>query len=697
MRQAIAERTEAGRCLAVRSLIAALALALVLLVPALHAQDDIHHDAWVSVDQAARRGLNEASGTELDYSTSHGGRHAEYGGWVYEARGGGYGYTTPITSGNLDTIRQSTRDLAEPSAETDAGTSEPTLITGERVVAFYHIHPPHPDYDSEHFSIEDLHFAENHGVPIYVRTPRGEYRKYDPAKHEPETYDPDHDDDSVEPYKGDDEARVAKASGEPHLDTHDGSFTNFQAAGEFLAVRTDGGDLTIMLRLEPYLNLDSVSVVTGVAVAFGGARVGVYAQPPYVLVNGKVIDPDDVDGMIIPGGTTLAKDGDDVTIRTPAGDRILARNRFHERLDTEYLLAEDRQGSVSGLLGDFDGTSGNDFVTRSGEPVDVGTPEIPNYHGLYEVWGPSWRIGDSESIFDYVHGKTAAEYQIVDFPRSRMSYADLERDASFDAASARCRDIGVAQPTALKRCVFDVVVTGDNRFAETYRDEMALGYASAVASARGVTISGKIAVPGAVTRQRVVVREAGQRLFLAQESFAAALDLVNVGLFDRDGRAVIAKCFGCGDVGLFTVSAPGVYYLRAGTPRDTETGEFAVKLWYVPPPDEFQIDTNASIGPGQPGPGAGQIERPGAADEYTFRLDGPAEIGVHVLQFDAALDLVNWQIIDSNGDRAAGKCLGCGGEERVSLERAGVYRLRVGTIDREAGTGNYRLALSITE
>ena len=67
---------------------------------------------------------------------------------------------------------------------------------------------------------------------------------------------------------------------------------------------------------------------------------------------------------------------------------------------------------------------------------------------------------------------------------------------------------------------------------------------------------------------------------------------------------------------------------------------------------------------------------------------------VRVEQFDRALDLVTWQILDSDNQRMVQKCFGCGGEEDVTLDKAGEYLLHLGTRDRERGIGAYEISLS---
>ena len=482
--------------------ITVVASLLFLLVPDAVAQEGYErNDAWSTRDQAARRGLTDASNASREHQGS--GRGAvEYGGWIYETHDGGYGYTSPYTSHDQDTISGlGDGVIANPPGSSSDQSYEPRLPTGERIVGVYHNHPNYGTHDTEHFSGPDLNFAELYNIPIYLITPQNDYIKYDPDLHDPADFDFAHDNDEVESYVDDDESRVAHAEGEPHLGTHDGRTFDFQAAGEFIAIQSDEDDLTVMLRFEHYAGLNFISVVTGVSVAVGSDRVGIYASPPHLMINGEIANANNEP----PVGIVVLSDGDTVTLTTAAGDKIVARRRHNEWLDVEFAIASARQGRIQGLLGDFDGDPENDYRTRDGELVDMTSGSSgERSQKLYGFWGASWRVGQPESIFDYAHGKTAGDYQDFDIPRAGKTYADLARDTKFTAAAKMCRDAGTYRKTALEHCIFDIVVTGDTRFADTYRDEVGISYATVVAADAGVEISGTISSPGETTRHRIL-------------------------------------------------------------------------------------------------------------------------------------------------------------------------------------------------
>jgi hypothetical protein len=119
------------------------------------------------------------------------------------------------------------------------------------------------------------------------------------------------------------------------------------------------------------------------------------------------------------------------------------------------------QGTVRGILGNFDGEAGNDMFNAAGE--QIGRPV--SFETLYRNYGDSWRITQEESLFDYEEGKNTATYQLFDFPTRRVRLEDLD-EAERDRAEAICKDAGVTGDAQLNDCIFDVALTGDAVFAE---------------------------------------------------------------------------------------------------------------------------------------------------------------------------------------------------------------------------------------
>ena len=130
-------------------------------------------------------------------------------------------------------------------------------------------------------------------------------------------------------------------------------------------------------------------------------------------------------------------------------------------LTVEVVMPETRRGQVTGLLGNFNGDASDDIQTRSGEVL----PPNPNYEQLYKIFGNSWRISQEESLFDYARGETTATFTDLSFPSKIVRTSDFPSNRRAEAEKT-CRVAGVTEPELLEACIFDILVTEDDRFAQ---------------------------------------------------------------------------------------------------------------------------------------------------------------------------------------------------------------------------------------
>ncbi|MBL0029098.1 MAG: hypothetical protein IPO95_08505 [Rhodanobacteraceae bacterium] len=230
-----------------------------------------------------------------------------------------------------------------------------------------------------------------------------------------------------------------------------------QHAGEFLAL-TDGSDLNIQVRQEPWANSDTVAGITAIAVGAGTSRVEVRVRKALrVRVDG-------VDQPATGGFTQSALNAGAVfgvwrsqqaisTIAVIWADGSFVQVRPRDGwLDFSYQIAGLADGSKHlGLLGSADGDPGNDLRRRDGliaEDTESGRAEFIE----------SWRLRADESRFDYADGESTASFQIADFPRQHQA-----PDATALAtASARCRAAGVENPAMIAACALDLAMTGND-------------------------------------------------------------------------------------------------------------------------------------------------------------------------------------------------------------------------------------------
>jgi len=129
-------------------------------------------------------------------------------------------------------------------------------------------------------------------------------------------------------------------------------------------------------------------------------------------------------------------------------------------LEIDVVPARDLRGHLTGILGNFDSHGGNDLVTRAGQAIK----NPPPFHDLYQEFGDSWRIHQSESLFDYAPGQSTATFTNRRLPSQPIAAASLPNG---QAAIAICRSLGVTTPERLRACALDVAVTGQAAFSDS--------------------------------------------------------------------------------------------------------------------------------------------------------------------------------------------------------------------------------------
>ncbi len=251
------------------------------------------------------------------------------------------------------------------------------------------------------------------------------------------------------------------SNGDPHLTTLDGRFYDFQAAGEFTLIRSRKDSLEVQVREEPYPGAPNLAINTAVALRVGSDRVVVSrGQPLSVQVGGR--------GFLVParparlaGGGRIAMVRDQVEVVWP--DSTVARIWSVGTWGVAVLVkpVAARKGTLSGLLGDFDGNQDNDFKTRGGRALGE---VADSRRKLYGVFGESWRITQRTSLFDYAPGQSTRTFTNRSIPHEIVITASLSPSAR-RRAEAACRSLKIRDSRIFQACVLDVAGTGDNRFA----------------------------------------------------------------------------------------------------------------------------------------------------------------------------------------------------------------------------------------
>jgi hypothetical protein len=307
-----------------------------------------------------------------------------------------------------------------------------------------------------------------------------------------------------------------ETNGDPHLTSLDGLHFDFQAAGEFILARSPRRDLEIQARQEPYGRSRTVTVNTQIAMRVGGRRVttspgAAPADPPQVRIDGKPT-PLPAGSSVALGAGTVAReaDGGDVTVQWRDGSTVTVRAVGRWGVSARVQLAPGRANRVAGLLGDFDGSPGNDLADRRGRRiayrsrVSAGWTDVLRYDVreeyagrffdlLYDDVGDSWRVRQRESLLDYGPGQTTRTFTDKRIPTKPVDPEEIAR-ARRAAAERVCREHGVTQPGPLADCIVDVAATGNPAFAEDAAEAQQAGSVAWTALRAGRGLAGGLSL-----------------------------------------------------------------------------------------------------------------------------------------------------------------------------------------------------------
>jgi len=700
------------------------------------------HSLLLSVSAIAQSQPQEqdALAIEMLQETLHMDGDVEWGGIIYQSPEGGLRATWPTTSGDE---RQWNPDNV-PGLEVHNGLWS---YPDGRVLAYYHSHPIYTPArqcycvvhvgvfcsSPDRFSDADIFVANDAGIDAYVAGNSGVYRwrPGDPAPPRSvpgmtdqlgtriHVYDPPR-----APYEADlmdstetgftlrecpdgisviddfpwNAFAIARMHGDPHVQTFDGRNYSFQAAGEFVAVRSRTDDLEVQVRQEPSLGSDAVSNNTAVTARVHGSSVGLYAARDElrIMIDGKKVDiPDGI--IALPHGGALGRSGVAYSITWLDGSRINATFMTLGFLNFDMALHEDRQNEVEGLFGNYDGEADNDLMDRGGASHPLPADGTAEYRTIvYGTFGESWRISAHESLLEYEGGLTNESYVDRDFPSEVLTVSAVPAEER-EAAIRACVATDVRDPRMFGDCVLDVAATGEPAFADSAQATEALtaktlgDLLTKRLSAR--RISGHVREGERANEHEFEAIE-GQSYFFRVIDFDPALDLEQWQLISPNGEVLFRRCLGCTDPGGHKIAESGTYKLVVGETPQRKTGFFAVIVTVMPQPDNFQLGEMSGTITTERGAGSGYLEKPGAQDVYFFSVDQPSSLEVEVLDFDSALDLGQWIVVSANGDQVKRRCLGCGRKTDIELTGAGEYALQVGDSS-TTETGRYTLRLQL--
>lgn len=278
--------------------------------------------------------------------------------------------------------------------------------------------------------------------------------------------------------------------GDPHIRTVDGVHYDFQPAGEFVVLRsTDGFEVQTRQTAVPTTFFPGPNPHTGIASCASlnsavAARVG----------RSRVTYQPRLDGVPDPTGMELRIDGVLTTLTStgtglPDGGRVVRSavgGLEVEFPNGERLVATPGYWSSQGKWYLNIGISGSDALEGVMGVIPRGSwlPALPDGSSLGPIPGSlaqrmtdlnvtfadAWRVTTTSSLFDYAPGQSTANFTLTGWPKYTAP-CDVPKQrpaepATEDVAEEACR--GIVDRNRREHCVFDVVMTGETGFAETY-------------------------------------------------------------------------------------------------------------------------------------------------------------------------------------------------------------------------------------
>lgn len=485
---------------------------------------------------------------------------------------------------------------------------------------------------------------------------------------------------------------------DPHLVTEAGAEIDFQAAGEFTALRSDSGDLIIQVRQEPADEHTPARLTFNTAVAAGvhGDRVMFERQDngeQVIRVNGKPVQI--TDRLDLPNGGSVVADGIFWLVIWPDGS--ILQIGIGRAVNLALQLPDQLTGKVHGLLGPKTGKQEQVAETRDGKRLTQ--EQLKDYQTRYRTFGDSWRITQQESLFDYAPGESTKTFDDRSTPDPNPPAIDEQQ---LKAAELVCESSNVPEENR-EACIADVARSGDASLA-TEASSFLAGFRPSLATAGAIAGTddppGKSgpqsstppenAPPGRIikgsidaAKQRKSFTVNGHQddvVYIRSRNDCDTSDLYwNITRPDDSGIGGIPDI--CKDIGRVKFDADGAHTIHVHALDGTATGPF-----------EFEILTSTRDEVRNAAPGqrvTGSIDRPGAKDVY--RLTARAGQKIRLTPAPGCADgqfLAGVQRPDGSG---IGGYTDLCADVPVTFDTGGVHLLEVwGVLD---STGSYALTV----
>ncbi|HLO43776.1 MAG TPA: VWD domain-containing protein [Leadbetterella sp.] len=258
----------------------------------------------------------------------------------------------------------------------------------------------------------------------------------------------------------DKEQGKANSWGDPHINTFDGLSYDFQAWGEFIAVKSKVDNFEVQVRQIGTEN-GQISYNQGLAIQTGSDVVCYLNNNLYI--NNKPQSYNFTD-LSLKDNASLKLTNDLLKITSKYGDVIsIPRGRYDYKIE----LSESRKNKVGGLFGNFDGIKENELSLKNGTIITLKSTqafglsvELP-FNEMYPTYADSWRVEQKNSLFYYENGKNTETFTRKDYPKELVVISQEKKLL----AEGVCKAAGVNKEPFLSGCIFDVAHTNNSGLA----------------------------------------------------------------------------------------------------------------------------------------------------------------------------------------------------------------------------------------
>jgi subtilisin family serine protease len=241
--------------------------------------------------------------------------------------------------------------------------------------------------------------------------------------------------------------------GDPHITTVNGIHYDFQAGGEFVALR-DANGLEIQTRQTPVPGAEHVSINTAIAARVDKHRVTWQPGPNglQLRVDGA-LTPIGENGLDLGNGGRVMKSvaGESLEVYFPDETVLIVTSHWWEGQSQSYLTVQVfNTPAMEGIMGAI-------------EPGSWLQPEFAE----------TWRVTNETSLFDYAPSLSTKTFTRENFPKENIPPVNSEVLALARRVCESIADPAIADHNMLADCAFDMAVTGDPIFAKSLRiDQM---------------------------------------------------------------------------------------------------------------------------------------------------------------------------------------------------------------------------------